>query len=104
MKPSQITQGTQKTVAWSCRTKICALSFLILFFSDPKSDAKSKRHKANKFNSNEGESKESDGFYWKMQESYKAKKAEVDNFASVFTQMISSNQLSSIIKTNDSRT
>jgi len=32
IKPSQITQGTEKKVAWPCRTKICALSFLVLFF------------------------------------------------------------------------
>lgn len=86
--------GTLEKVTWLCRTRICALFFLILFFSDPKLDAKrSKRHEANMFSSNEGECRESDSFL-KMKGSYRAKRAELDHYSSVFTQVISSNQTS----------
>lgn len=80
--------------------KLCFVFSDFVFFLIPN---QMQKHKANKFSSNEGEYRESDGFYLQMKESYKAKKAEVDNFASVFTQMISSNQLSSTIKINDCR-
>lgn len=69
VKWNQITQGTEKKKEPGHVGPKSALCFVFWSFwgsfPGPKLDVKGKRREANEFSSNEGESKETDGFYLK---------------------------------------
>lgn len=75
VKPSLITQGAEKSSLIMQDQNLCFV-FSESVFSDPKLDAKGKRHEANKSSSNKGESKESGGFYLKQRKSIKPRRVK----------------------------